>query len=468
VLRGVTRAHGLLAAAVLVALLAGHLLRDTPGYMVRGADGSLSGDLTHYVYWTRLVTLGGIQSAYSGTWPETYAVYPPVSLYPYQALGALYRWLQDSTFDPAAAQQSLWLREGIKLVALGWHLLTGAALYLLVRRKTPATLAAAASALYLVDPATLYDVAHWGQPDGAHSLFSVLAVGLLGLQAWPTSRISHTSQSAKLREMTCVVAPWAAIALAALAKPQAWSIVPLLALATIRSHGLIGLGRGALSAAVAGMVVILPFVVTGRVDQLLSLPGTVASVMPVVSADAHNLWWLILEPRGLDPLFIQDGARALGPLSYRTIAAALVAAVWLVTYWLYWTRRATLAEAAALGVLGWFTFTTQAHENHLFFALPLLSLAWPSRRALLVPFGVISMTLLLNMLLHDQLVLEGFGLGVDDALVERLRQVNAAANVLCCVTWCVLASLRPDGLDQHTKKVSLRRMKPLSASGGTA
>jgi Gpi18-like mannosyltransferase len=442
----VTRANALLAAALLVALLVGHLLRDTPGYMVRGADGSLSGDITHYVYWTRLITLGGIQSAYGGSWPETYAVYPPITLYPYQALGSVYRWLRDPSFDPDAAQQSVWLREGIKLVALGWHLLAGAAVYVLVRRTSAAMLAAAASAVYLVNPATLYDVAHWGQPDGAHSLFSILAVGLLGLGSVP--------------------AAWAAIALAALAKPQAWSIGPLLALATIRSYGLLGLGRGMLSGVVAGIVVILPFVVSGRLDQLLSLPGTVSSVMPVVSADAHNLWWLILEPRGLDPIFIQDSARALGPLTYRVIAAALVAAVWLITYWLYWTRRASLAEAAALGVLGWFTFTTQAHENHLFFALPLLSLAWPSRRSLLVPFGVVSITLLLNMALHDQLVLEGLGLGVDDPLVERLRLVNAAANVLCCLTWCVLAALRSDGLGQN--RVSLPRMKPLSASGETA
>ena len=54
------------------------------------------------MYWTRLVTLGGIQSAYGGTWPETYAVYPPVTLYPYQAVGNVYRWLQDPDFDPDA------------------------------------------------------------------------------------------------------------------------------------------------------------------------------------------------------------------------------------------------------------------------------------------------------------------------------------------------------------------------------
>src|SRR5439155_1581109 len=261
----------------------------------RNPDGTVTGDITHYVYWTRLVTLGGIQSAYGGTWPETYAVYPPVTLYADQAVGNVYRWLQDPAFDPLLAQSSQWLHAALKFVALTWHLLTALAILLIVRRTTHAPmLAAVAGALYVANPAALFDVAHWAQPDGAHSLFSVLAVGLLSVGQ--------------------VVVPWA----------------------------------------------------------------------------------------------------ALGALTYRTVAGGLVGAVLLLSYWLFWTRRASLAEAAALGVLGWFTFTTQAHENHLFFALPVLSLAWPTRRWLLVPFGTITLTLLANMWLHDELLLEALGSGLVD------------------------------------------------------
>lgn len=420
------RAVALFGGACFVTLVVGHLLRDTPGYMVRNPNGSTTGDITHYVYWTRLVSLGGIQAAYSGAWPETYAVYPPIPLYAYQAIGNLYRWLQDPSFDPQAAQQSLWLHAAIKLVALTWHLLTAVAIFSIVRRTTGAPLAAAsAGALYVLNPAALYDVAHWAQPDGAHSLFGVLAVGLLSLGQ--------------------VVAPWAAVSAAALAKPQAWAIMPLLAIATVRLHGLLGLARGVVTGGVLSLLVVLPFIVTGRTGELLTLPGTVSSVMPVVSADAHNLWWLVLEPRGQDPLFVPDTARALGPLTYRTIAATLVGAMLLLSYWLYWTRRASLAEAAALGILGWFTFTTQAHENHLFFALPLLSLAWPTRRWLLVAFGTVTLTLLANMWLHDQLWLEALGSGLQDPLVERLRMANAAVNVVCCLGWALLAALRAHG-----------------------
>jgi hypothetical protein len=418
----VNRWRAFLAAAALLTLVIAHLLRDTPGYMVRNPDGSLSGDITHYVYWTRLVTLGGIQSAYSGTWPETYAVYAPIALLPLEAIGTAYQHLQDPSFDPEAAQASLWLREGIKAAALAWHLLTAAAVFLLARRMSSERTAALASAAYLLNPAALYDVAHWAQPDGAHSLFSVAAIGLLDLGQ--------------------VIAPWAALAAAAMAKPQAWFLVPLVVVATLRGQGVSGLVRGAVAGAMTAFVISLPFVLTGHGAELLSLPLVVSSVMPVVSADAHNLWWLVFQLRGQDPIFVQDATRALGPLSYRTLGATLVAATVLLTCWLYWTRRASLPEAAALGILGWFCFTTQAHENHLFFALPLLSIAWPNRRWLLLPFGVISVTLLLNMVLHDQLVLEGASLSIDDARVADLRMLNAALNVSCFLAWSAWAVLR--------------------------
>jgi Gpi18-like mannosyltransferase len=419
------RALALFGASVVLALVVFHLLRDTAGYMVRNPDGTITGDITHYVYWTRLVTLNGIQAAYGGTWPETYAVYPPVTLYAYAVVGNAYRWLQDPAFDPLRAQDSLSLREGIKFAALIWHLLTGIAIFALVRRWATPGRAAIAGALYLLNPAAIFDVGHWGQPDGAHSLFSVVAVGLITLGQ--------------------VLAPWAAIALAAMAKPQAWFLIPLLVIATLRSRGLLALARGALVGAAVTVLLALPFLIGGRLGELLSLPGVVSSVMPVVSADAHNAWWLILQARNVDPLHVRDAETFIRPLTFRTTAALLVGAALLLSYWLYWTRRASLAEAAAFGVLGWFTFTTQAHENHLFFALPLLSLAWPTRPSLLVPFAVLSLTLLLNMALHDTFFLEGLGSKVEDPLLVRARFGNAALNVVCWLGWAVAALVRaPD------------------------
>lgn len=410
-----------LLGAVLVAVVVAHLLRDTPGYVVRDTDGGYVGDMTHYVYWTRLITLGGIQSAYNGSWPETYAVYPPVTLYPYWAVGALYRSFEDPSFDADRAQHSLWLHEALKGVALMWHLLTGLAIFLVLRRLAP-NAAGIAAAVYIVNPAALYDVAHWAQPDGAHALFSVLAIGVLSLGGVPLA--------------------WAAMALAALAKPQAWSLLPLLTTATVRARGVTSVVGGIAVAGATALIVTLPFTLSGHLRELLTLPSTIASVMPVASADAHNLWRLVLGARGQDAIFVQDSAHFFGPLTYREMAGALVVAVLVFSAWLYWTRRANLAEAAALAVLGWFDFTTQAHENHLFFVLPLLALAWPTRRSLLPIYAVLSLTVLLNTLLHDQLVLEALGASLDDPRVESLRAVNAVLNLVTWLAWAAWAALR--------------------------
>jgi hypothetical protein len=133
----------------------------------------------------------------------------------------------------------------------------------------------------------------------------------------------------------------------------------------------------------------------------------------------------------------------------------------LTTAWLYWTRRASLAEAAALDVLGWFTFTTQAHENHLFFAVPLLSLAWPPRRRLLVPLGLVSLSLLMNMVLHDQLLLNAVGRWLDGAALQRLRLANAGLNVVLCVGWVITSGLRSPG--GAGALVSVARYRPEQA-----
>lgn len=476
----------LFGAALLVALGIAYLLRDTLGYVVRQPDGSYLGDITHYVYWTRLVTLGGIQAAYSGTWPETYAVYPPIPLYGDWLVGTLYRLLQDPTFDVERAQQSGWLRSGLKLAAMAWHVAAAIAVWWVARRQYGPKLGGIAGALFAVSPAALMDSAHWAQPDGAHSLFSVLAIGAL----WRGRAVQG----------------WGAMSLAALAKPQAWAILPLLALGSLRlstststtpaapgaaqptgqgsrapgtpprpqledalspTHppaqhnpalsplgprrpawlaGGLALARGLAVAAAVAVVVLLPFLLSGRLGELLSLPGVISTVMPVVTGNAHNVWWLLFARNGVDPLFSNDLARWIGPFNYRTAAAVLVLGQFALSYALYWTRRVGLAEAAALGALGWFLFTTQAHENHLFFVLPLLSIAWPARPRTLGPlFGVLSLTVFANLALHDQLLLEALGATLDDPVVRALRSANALLNVASYAVWVLLAARRPAG-----------------------
>ena len=113
------------------------------------------------------------------------------------------------------------------------------------------------------------------------------------------------------------------------------------------------------------------------------------------------------------------------------------------------------------GVLGWFVFTTQAHENHLFFALPLLALALPGRPSLFWIFGLLSLSLLLNMVLHDQLVLEALGSGLEDQWVVVLRQLNALQNVLCWLGWGLARISQQDVAGQERRPHPARRRAQL-------
>jgi len=174
------------------------------------------------------------------------------------------------------------------------------------------------------------------------------------------------------------------------------------------------------------------------------LPGTVASVMPTVTGNAHNVWWLLLARHGFDPFASDDLARFVGPLTYRAAAALLVGAVLLFTCSLFWRHKTGLAETAALSVLGWFLFTTQAHENHLFLVLPLLALAWPSRPLLLVPFVLLSITLFWNIALHDHLLFDLLQMDPDSRPIQVARLVNAAINLLVWTTWCLAAEMGID------------------------
>jgi hypothetical protein len=416
----------LFAAAALLALGAAYGLRDTPGYVHLVIEGRLRGDLYHFVLWTRLVALGGVQDAYRGVWPDTYAVYGPVVLYAYQVVGVAYRAAVDPTFDLSRAESSAWLLRGLKLTAVLWHLGAATAVYVVVRCTGPARRAGAAAGLYAANPAALFGAAHWAQPDGAHLLFGVLAVGWLGAGR--------------------PAAGWAALTLAALAKPQAWALVPFAALATWRTRGARGLAAAGAGAA-AGAVVVVPFLVTGRLGDLLRLPLVVAGAMPVVTGNAHNLWWIVAALQRTDPLLIPDTTVLVGPLTYQTTAAVLVGAQVLFSCWLYWSGRADLAEATALGTLGWFMFTTQAHENHLLLVLALLSIAWPRRPRLLLVFAVLSAASLLNMALHDSAILEALGLAGAPAgpklLRAALRTANAVAVGLTLVVWGAAAARRP-------------------------
>jgi Gpi18-like mannosyltransferase len=394
-----------------------------------------AGDVSHYKYWTRVVTTEGIQEIYHGEYPETYAIYPPVTLYAYGLVGHLY---QRFAVNPWATERMLaseGLTSAVKGVSVAFHLALGATIFALLYRLYGARAGALGSAAYLLNPAVIFDSAYWGQPDAAHTLFAVLALGLSLLGLWPGS--------------------WVAAGLAAMTKPQAWALVPLYVIVQFRVTGIRRVAIGIGLAMVTMLIVVAPFVIHGRVRDFLTLPQQIAGVMPVASANAHNLWWIVTNNPA--PVVL-DSERILGPLTYRLAALPLVLLVAGVTLWrLIVSPGTSIFLLAAYQAFGWFCFTTQAHENHSFFVLPLLIMAAPVSVAARVLTLLVSCTLLANMILHDPAIIDRAATVLSDASRHRLQIVNSWANLAILGGWTAVLFLAPRWCDDPTVPLAPRR-----------
>ena len=385
-------------------------------------------DVGHYKYWAKQIATYGVAGAYSGTYPESAAIYPPVTMYGYRAAGFIYKWVFDVQFLMEPALQSHELSVLVKLVAVVPHLVGSLVIYgLLLRRfgQWPALLATAAFAL---NPAAIFDAAYWGQPDAVHAIFLLIAIYLF--------------------EEDRPLIAYVFIGLAAATKPQAWALVPFLAYVSLRRFGLVQSLIGGGVATVAALIVCLPFIIYGTFSELFILPRLIAETMPVVSANAHNVWWIITWAR---PDFVYDAESLVGPVTYRHVAIML--SLLVMGYALWRTdpraRNGELSAMAAYLAFGWFMVTTRAHENHAFFALPLLVMATPTSRFSWWMFWLVSLTLFLNMAYHD-FGLEAWRLArfsFEDW--QTLQLFNAGLNVVLLLIWSLAVWMRRSDAEQR-------------------
>jgi len=408
-------------AAVVLALLAAAGLN---GWIIVASPAGPLADLTHYKHWARLVTVEGMHAAYGGTYPETYAIYPPVTLLTFRAAGAMYQQWVDPTFDLDRALASHALSVFIRLQALLFHLLVGLAVLVVARQAVSFRAAYVAMLVYLFNPGVVFDVAQWGQPDPVFGLFVLLA---LAAAAWGASGDARLSPRAAALAGACIV-------LAALAKPQAWVFLPLLGGLVWRRGGLRGVGAAAVAGGAAALVVAFPYLRHGTLRELIGLPRAISSVMPVVTANAHDVWWLLSDGALRWPL---DQEPFLGPLSYRLVAMGLVGACALLALAraLREPTFGTIFTAGAYTGFGFFMTMTQVHENHMYVVFPLLAVAAAIDRRLWPLYGVLALTWCANMLLHDFDLAEPVVAPLLPWSLEQARWANSLVNTLALAGW---------------------------------
>jgi Gpi18-like mannosyltransferase len=328
------------------------------GLLVRVAIAPHAGfasDLRLFQSWSARLAAVGTHGFYA---PGQFQDYPPGYLYVLWALGKV-----------SAAPSFALLKLPAVLADLGLAWVAGT----LAARVAPASLVerlpvrALVAAAVLFNPAVIALSAVWGQVDSVPALL-VLSSLLLFVTGTPSLR----------REIESFML----LALAVAMKPQAGFVLPVLMYGLYRRHldGRRGgaLADGALAVGVVAALALGLWAVSGLPFglgpvALLRFYHRSASVYPVTSANAFNLWGAVgfwrsdtsLCIAGIAAVFVGTGAFLAGlALVIRRIHVALGRGCD--------ESRVLLAAAASSSLLA-FTLLTRMHERYLFLALACLA-----------------------------------------------------------------------------------------------
>ncbi|HEV8486368.1 MAG TPA: hypothetical protein VGV87_22680 [Blastocatellia bacterium] len=318
--------------------------------------------------------------------------YPPLSIYIFAGAG----WLEAKLAGTIHAGNGL-LIAMIKLPSILADILTSWLIAWAVRRRerSTSTLAILACAVYLFNPAIWYVSAYWGQTDSIYTLFLVASVLAIECEAF--------------------LPAWLAYTLAVAAKLQSIALAPLLVAQSLVRRGAPGLSLAAGIVAVAGTILVAPWLITGHLGEVLhnaflDLP----TYRPRVVVSAYNCWYLLYLGR---VSYSSSLTHPFGlPLSIQTIGLALFAILATLVAGLAARRNKCLTVPAATLSLGMFMLLTQMHERYMYATLPFILLgaagqttllrAMPSssqascseRNRLWLVYGALSLTFLFNLI----------------------------------------------------------------------
>jgi hypothetical protein len=373
--------------------------------------------------------------------------YPPLSMGLLAAVGRAYRALSDDPSVPDSAAFTVLVKTPALLADAG----LAALLFWAVRRRWGTPPASVVALSYWLNPAVVIDGAVLGYQDPVLALPALVAL-LCAVGGRPALG-------------------GACAAAAALCKPQAVLLAPALLLALL--HDPRGAARAvaravAAALAVAGLV-LLPFALAGALGRLAAAVGQLAT-HDMYSADAANLWWLVTWVKRAASQSAELGLQAwTAPVRILRISMAQAQGLpnprWIGTglvltasAWAAWQARRSrdLGLLAALGafvVHAYFTLGVGVHENHLYLAVPLLTLAAALRPAFRGVLAAVTAVTVLNLNL-----VYGFGQGLGGALPRGLTGVDATV---------VLAFANLAALAWHAAVLAreARRPAPAEAEG---
>ena len=377
-------------------------------------------DRRHFIGASHKTLRFGLASAYQ-TIPEyegrrkVRLPYPPIPVYVYAAVG----WSYSRFFDPGFREigeftelpfESRVLSYMIKLPVFLFELLLAVVIFLFVRKRAGDRRALICSALYVMNPAVIYDSALWAQPDSIHSCFLAIATVFL-LEKRPALCLSF-------------------LTLAMLSKPQAVMAAPLILIYLFTNGAVRESLKAVLASGATAAIIFCPFLMQNP-STITDMLQTMAGRDTYVSGNAHNFWWLLMSIVGLDPK-MDDGSKAIAGLSYSFVSVAMVLALYVLALTLLLKKKVPLTpELPAYVCLLTFIFAVRMHENHAIQIVPLLALTGLTLPRQRVVFAGLTLTLFANMLMHSREIT-----GADtSALMFAARLMNSTIFVALLGYW---------------------------------
>ena len=226
-------------------------------------------DVQLFKIWSRAGAEYGVGNLYDHEWCD----YPPAYLYVFKTIGSVYR-----NFYPDYKEHTYLFDLLIKLPPIVMDLATALLLYFFIRRKYPERIARFACAAYAFNPFIIFNSAIWGQADSVPAFFALLSALLLSLEM--------------------PVFAWIAITIAFLIKTQFVIFVPLVFIYTVWKWGWKKNVCGMAAAFAAFLVIVLPFLLSHKVDQVVERLLQSVGEYPYLSMNAYNFWWLVSWGKG--------------------------------------------------------------------------------------------------------------------------------------------------------------------------
>lgn len=425
-----SRTMRLVFVAMVAAFVVRMVLAVGPGYIV---------DVQDYIVWSyKTVTygLGTMYASVNGLWISDQS---PGLNYVLHVMGLVYRGIFAPDFlypvvagDPAmrgATDNPALLADPVHRTLLRLPMLladavTGALILATARKYVAERAAWLVAGAFWFNPAVLANGAYWGQMDAIHALLVLICFLLIVF----TPRIGLA---------------FFIFGIAAFVKPQAMIFGPLLLLGAYRVDNFKGVARALVFGALGCALVLLPVVLTGGTQGFIAYMGDAVGHHPTVSANAHNLWWVVFHDDYdiADTIGIYPGA----PLSVRAFSILLFGIFYFVTLFKAW--RAPLQEFFLLGAFVAFAFfmlPTEIHENYGYALLPLLAVAMTRDTRVIVLYVAISATMTLNYALHDPAFYAQLALSAPHVQLAPARWLDAVANLAILAVWMIYLFARRD------------------------